>query len=867
MTDFANALFNNGSGSTGIAGLDFGAIGPDAFTFDPAASMPVSPSLFATDPSVPSGAGAPSGVSLGASMMDATTAGTQQGQANLAMAAAAAAYQQQQQSSSSGTSSYGLPPAFLQQQQSNQNEQSLYPPQAPRPQEQSDLSSSDEEYRQAALRRHQDMYESLVQYALAQGSLPARELGTQYREQQESKSSQLLSRQNSQDQMQKARLTEQHRQRQAQQPTAPSTSSKRKRDSPPTRSPPLSLQQRRRQKQKAIAAAAVAAKDAQDKADAAAAATAAANAAAAAFATASSPPSLPRLPVHDSLSEERNEENHDAGFDLRKALLKVMFRPNAQLELGPVNASCSLTIADLSLPDDPIVYCSDAFCKLTGYDRKDVMNRNCRFLQSPDGYLEKGAQRLHTDQTAVAHLKRNLEKRRESQVSFLNYKKGGAPFINLVTVVPIDLYDVGHMTHLVGFQIDLVRHPGAVLRQMENGSYVVDYTNVISPDSVNFSTTEASTAELVQRKEEAKVVAKLLSSSQEGGSKATWDEDMVAKTILNNSNDLIWALSAGLDIVYMSPSCRSILGYNPDDLIGTSLSNILHPADAVQVFRDIKDVIRSFPRDETTDDEKSSSSGNASTGPPQGPGRGKVFDQGDVTRFPLRMKTASNTYRWIDNMGHVHRDNARSRKSLILAGRPRNIYHVSSEFLPPGESSSTGRWYRVSKEGIVLYVVDSLDAAGNRETPWIGKSIQDGVISEHKAAFFEALQSTQPVVLRHSIHPGFAGVPSGDVISKFFSPLRAPGATGERTQDATSRWIHTVQAPSGSLMQTNVVYPCPEGATDPHGAFHSSIFSEFLSDQNSAWMVELRQMQMLNKRLKNEINRLRSNSASGKGKK
>ncbi len=34
-------------------------------------------------------------------------------------------------------------------------------------------------------------------------------------------------------------------------------------------------------------------------------------------------------------------------------------------------------------PDCPIIYASDAFCKLTGYARDELVGRNCRFLQGP----------------------------------------------------------------------------------------------------------------------------------------------------------------------------------------------------------------------------------------------------------------------------------------------------------------------------------------------------------------------------------------------------------------------------------------------------------------------------------------------------
>ena len=580
----------------------------------------------------------------------------------------------------------------------------------------------------------------------------------------------------------------------------------------------------------------------------------------------SNDPSMPPTPRLDpdliKMSEPRNEDNAEAGLDLHKALLKVMFRPNAQLHLGPVNASCSITISDVSLPDDPLVYCSDAFCRLTGYERKEVMNINCRFLQSPDRQLQKGAPRVHTDQAAVYHLKRNIEKRRESQASFLNYKKDGTPFINLVTIVPIDLNDSGHTTHMIGFQADLVKQPGAVLRQMENGSYVVDYTNVVSPGALPVDL-GSNTNELKSRQAEAKAIADFLHRAQSS------DDDRLAQIILNNSSDLIWAVSAGLDIVYMSPSSRAVLGFKPEELVGTSLESLLHPADAVQVFRDIKDVIRSFPRDEKDSSASEAEGGSAtpSEGKPatpsskaEGPGRGKTFDQGEVTRFPLRMRTAQNTYRWIDNLGTVHRDSARSRKSLILAGRPRSIYHVSSDILGGNGDNHipAGRWNRLSREGIVLYSVASLDTPDAEGQSAVGQSVIHHIPAEHRAAFKEALATPYAVVLRHNVDPNPI-LPAKDVISKFFSPTVANGGS---PHDRDVRWIHTIPTPADNRLQANIVYRCPEGATDEHGAFHSSIFSEFLSNHNSAWMVELRQMQVLNKRLRDEVKRRRDQQSS-----
>ncbi|WP_308435309.1 PAS domain-containing protein, partial [Sphingomonas glacialis] len=43
-----------------------------------------------------------------------------------------------------------------------------------------------------------------------------------------------------------------------------------------------------------------------------------------------------------------------------------------------------MVITNPRLPDNPIVFVNDAFCRLSGYAREQIVGRNCRFLQGPD---------------------------------------------------------------------------------------------------------------------------------------------------------------------------------------------------------------------------------------------------------------------------------------------------------------------------------------------------------------------------------------------------------------------------------------------------------------------------------------------------
>jgi len=65
------------------------------------------------------------------------------------------------------------------------------------------------------------------------------------------------------------------------------------------------------------------------------------------------------------------------------------------------------------------------------------------------------------------------------------------------------------------------------------------------------------------------------------------------RLIVENSNDIVFTFDRVEQLVYMSPSIKKVLGYNPSDLIGHSFESLIHPDDlqglreAIQ--RNIKD--------------------------------------------------------------------------------------------------------------------------------------------------------------------------------------------------------------------------------------------------------------------------------------
>lgn len=149
------------------------------------------------------------------------------------------------------------------------------------------------------------------------------------------------------------------------------------------------------------------------------------------------------------------------GFDMMAILMRVATRKNPEINIGAVDLSCAFVVCDAQAHDCPIVYCSENFERLTGFTKHEILGRNCRFLQAPDGKVQVGVKRSYVDDDSVLYLKNMVANRKEAQVSLINYRKGGQPFMNLLTMVPIG-YDSDEIKFFVGFQVDLVEQPNSV---------------------------------------------------------------------------------------------------------------------------------------------------------------------------------------------------------------------------------------------------------------------------------------------------------------------------------------------------------------------------------------------------------------------
>ncbi|OJJ95729.1 hypothetical protein ASPACDRAFT_35696, partial [Aspergillus aculeatus ATCC 16872] len=100
-------------------------------------------------------------------------------------------------------------------------------------------------------------------------------------------------------------------------------------------------------------------------------------------------------------------------------------------------------LTDPSRRDNPIIFASEEFHRTTQYGMDYVLGRNCRFLQGPK-----------TNPNSVRRIREGIENGRHHSELFLNYRRDGSPFMNLLQCAPL-CDSRGTVRYFIGAQIDV----------------------------------------------------------------------------------------------------------------------------------------------------------------------------------------------------------------------------------------------------------------------------------------------------------------------------------------------------------------------------------------------------------------------------
>lgn len=181
------------------------------------------------------------------------------------------------------------------------------------------------------------------------------------------------------------------------------------------------------------------------------------------------------------------------------------------------------------------------------------------------------------------------------------------------------------------------------------------------------------------------------------------------RILVENADDVIHVLSFNGEFLYLSPSCRKILEYDPIELVGKTLSTICHPSDIGPVIRDMR----------------------ASTTPAP-------------LSVVYRIRQKYQGYMWFESHGAWHIDPQQGRRYLVMTGRPRPVYSLD-QIARLGSSAALAEndvWAKVSLSGVILFVTSkSKPVLGRAPEDLIGKGIQELMEPDDPHAITDALEA------------------------------------------------------------------------------------------------------------------------------
>jgi PAS domain S-box-containing protein len=381
---------------------------------------------------------------------------------------------------------------------------------------------------------------------------------------------------------------------------------------------------------------------------------------------------------------------------------------------------------------------------------------------------------------------------------------------------------------------------------------------------VNLTLKDLDTGQSISRDQVSQVLANLANGEPER-SRGIWD-----KLLLENADDVVHVLSLKGLFLYLSPSSRRILEYDPKELVGTALSAVCHPSDIVPVTRELKD---------------------ASTGA--------------AVSVVFRIRRKNSGYTWFECHGSLHTEQGKGKKCMVLVGRERPIYALNRKVIDNAGGIGEGEmWTKMSTSGMFLYVSPSAKAVLDRHPDeLVGTSAQALMRNESKVEFGRALEIARTGVettFKHDIHhkrgqnvhalttiyPGDATrgqKPTFFVAQTRFPkmprslPASKPVETCSSRSDQASVGSNTpsTNRSGGTQVMNQAATPQSSGSNRLDGivaraggsglaigtqheavASVDNVFEELKTTRSTSWQFELRQMERRNRLLAEELHGL-----------
>ncbi len=304
--------------------------------------------------------------------------------------------------------------------------------------------------------------------------------------------------------------------------------------------------------------------------------------------------------------------------------------------------SNGIAIADAKLPDRPIVYCNPAFEQITGYDRSEIIGHNCRFLQGPDtdrtalAQIRVALQEQHDCKVVLKNYRKDgtpfwnelsISPVRDSNGIVTHFigvqsditdrfqaeealKQAEAKYRSIFENATEGIFQTAPDGRYLSANPALARiygydSPSELIAKCSANNLYADRTrctDFIAEISKTGSLKEFESCVYRQDGSTTWISENVREVRNEGGELLYYEGSVTEiadrkqaqlallqneakwRSLILNSSDIITILDASSRIVYESPSVETVLGYEPEELIGQIVLDFVHPDDIAAVI-------------------------------------------------------------------------------------------------------------------------------------------------------------------------------------------------------------------------------------------------------------------------------------------
>ena len=215
-------------------------------------------------------------------------------------------------------------------------------------------------------------------------------------------------------------------------------------------------------------------------------------------------------------------------------------------------------ITNPRLPDNPSVFVNDAFCRMSGYAREEILGNNCRFLQGEE-----------TDPGAVAMIRRAVQAVESIEIDIRNHRKDGTAFWNRLLLAPVR-DATGQLAYFFASQVDVTLERERLTGlETHNAALLAELTDRLRQQEEDAATLRQAIAAEQRVKDELQVKAAEF------------------EALAENVRHLAWIADADGNITWYNKRWYFYTGTTLQSMQGWGWREVHHPDHVDRVLRDV----------------------------------------------------------------------------------------------------------------------------------------------------------------------------------------------------------------------------------------------------------------------------------------